>query len=242
MIKLLASSLTAALLLCAGAANATVMIATISGDYNDDPDWNSWTMELRYNTSGLEFEQIGLTRTYTWNASSGRPSPIQYARGSFFGQEPCPLPDSWDGSCFYYNEDDELVEIYRPPVEVSFDLTTFYSFSIEQSTSTYDEFFNYVFSFEGPDVHITGLGEIARGLPPSITRPVTIREYGEYGSALIGGISPGGPHTEYLSVALSPGGIPEPATWAMMITGFGLAGLSLRRQQRVGGTRRAVAG
>lgn len=30
-----------------------------------------------------------------------------------------------------------------------------------------------------------------------------------------------------------PGGVPEPATWAMMITGFGLAGAALRRRTRV---------
>jgi hypothetical protein len=36
---------------------------------------------------------------------------------------------------------------------------------------------------------------------------------------------------------VSPGGVPEPATWAMMIAGFGLAGAAARRR----GTVRAVA-
>lgn len=30
-------------------------------------------------------------------------------------------------------------------------------------------------------------------------------------------------------IPISPGGVPQPAAWAMMVTGFGLVGLSLRR-------------
>jgi hypothetical protein len=48
-----------------------------------------------------------------------------------------------------------------------------------------------------------------------------------------------GPHDGY-SLAFSPGignggggGVPEPATWAMMLTGFGLAGMALRRRRLV---------
>ena len=36
---------------------------------------------------------------------------------------------------------------------------------------------------------------------------------------------PGGP--------VSPGGVPEPGVWALMILGFGLAGSGLRRQVRL---------
>jgi len=36
----------------------------------------------------------------------------------------------------------------------------------------------------------------------------------------------------YVGPGPSPGGVPEPATWAMMITGFGLAGAALRRRGR----------
>ncbi|MEW5684436.1 MAG: PEPxxWA-CTERM sorting domain-containing protein [Pseudomonadota bacterium] len=34
-----------------------------------------------------------------------------------------------------------------------------------------------------------------------------------------------------LSGAPSPGGVPEPSTWAMMIAGFGLAGAAMRRRR-----------
>ena len=31
----------------------------------------------------------------------------------------------------------------------------------------------------------------------------------------------------------SPTGVPEPASWALMLSGFGLAGVALRRQRRL---------
>jgi hypothetical protein len=34
-----------------------------------------------------------------------------------------------------------------------------------------------------------------------------------------------------LDAAATPGGVPEPATWALMLTGFGLAGSALRRRR-----------
>ena len=34
------------------------------------------------------------------------------------------------------------------------------------------------------------------------------------------------------AVVNPPSAVPEPATWAMMITGFGLAGTALRRRNR----------
>ena len=36
----------------------------------------------------------------------------------------------------------------------------------------------------------------------------------------------------YVAISEAPAGVPEPATWAAMITGFGLAGGALRRRRR----------
>jgi len=36
---------------------------------------------------------------------------------------------------------------------------------------------------------------------------------------------------DYVEGPMEPGGVPEPSTWAMMITGFGLAGAALRRRR-----------
>jgi hypothetical protein len=39
------------------------------------------------------------------------------------------------------------------------------------------------------------------------------------------------PNIEGINAFTFPGGVPEPATWAMMILGFGIAGLQLRRRK-----------
>ena len=43
------------------------------------------------------------------------------------------------------------------------------------------------------------------------------------------------------AVAPPPGGIPEPASWAMMLSGFGIAGSAMRRQRKAGLKKAAVA-
>ena len=35
------------------------------------------------------------------------------------------------------------------------------------------------------------------------------------------------------NLSLAVGAVPEPATWAMMIAGFGLAGVAVRRRSRI---------
>jgi hypothetical protein len=41
-------------------------------------------------------------------------------------------------------------------------------------------------------------------------------------------------HVDWIGSVLFAGGIPEPATWAMLISGFGLAGFALRRRRQLG--------
>ena len=47
------------------------------------------------------------------------------------------------------------------------------------------------------------------------------------------GIPAGGMYLDNVSVEYVSGGVPEPATWALMISGFGLAGSALRQRRRV---------
>jgi PEP-CTERM motif len=37
----------------------------------------------------------------------------------------------------------------------------------------------------------------------------------------------------FLSANVGPGGVPEPASWALMIAGFGLTGAAMRRRTKV---------
>lgn len=43
----------------------------------------------------------------------------------------------------------------------------------------------------------------------------------------------GGNAFEYDNIAVATGAIPEPATWGMLITGFGIIGAALRRRRRI---------
>jgi len=42
-----------------------------------------------------------------------------------------------------------------------------------------------------------------------------------------------GDNSQYITANVTAGGVPEPATWALMIGGFGLAGAALRRRAAV---------
>jgi len=56
--------------------------------------------------------------------------------------------------------------------------------------------------------------------------------YDTYFDGGLGGLN-GAPGTVQGEFKMISGGVPEPATWAMMITGFGLVGATLRRRRAV---------
>jgi hypothetical protein len=73
----------------------------------------------------------------------------------------------------------------------------------------------YTMSFVAPqDMHFIG---IIKGGPPGVFT----------------GSDGRGPILDYMAVDITPlGGVPEPATWAMMLLGFGSLGAALRRRRR----------
>lgn len=58
----------------------------------------------------------------------------------------------------------------------------------------------------------------------------------EFNNGIFWGLNEGKKHGEWITAdfSLTPSAVPEPATWAMMITGFGLAGAALRRRRAAG--------
>jgi hypothetical protein len=68
----------------------------------------------------------------------------------------------------------------------------------------------------------------------------SLNSLGDYGNVWLIGASSPNPDNRYDAFKLTsitvntPQGVPEPATWAMMIIGFGAAGVALRRRKSIG--------
>lgn len=88
--------------------------------------------------------------------------------------------------------------------------------------------FNTVFDFEGSNYVFSANGGVfqvyAEGDP--LLAPL-ISGYFNIGNAALSELTPYTPQVDV------PGAVPEPATWAMMIAGFGAAGIALRRRRRI---------
>ncbi len=54
---------------------------------------------------------------------------------------------------------------------------------------------------------------------------------GNYTNPIAGGFGVGNIHFQLLEDSPAPAGVPEPATWSLMIGGFGLAGAAFRRRR-----------
>ena len=206
MSKMLGAAVAAVALSYAGAASGAVMLANLAGDWNDSPTWDSWSVELLYDTNGLTPSQDGTYHSYSWSTADGTPSPLIQAKGVFNGRTPC-----------YY--DDNCI---RTPFSISFDLTEFTSFNIDVNWA-------YSFSLTGAGVELSGLGNYFNPTEIDIASPFYINSYGDYGRGKIGDTDLGSPHTHLISIVAAP--VPEPATWAMMIIGFGTVGSVVRRRR-----------
>jgi len=188
-------------------ASAALMVTRIIGDYNDDPMWRWWEIEMRYDTSHFASPVNGV---YHWNAASGTPSPLLDVKGYVQG-DTCAPWDAGIGLCT------------SSPFVINFDRSSFTSFTIIRSPSNYD------FTFEGPGIYFGGMGFYSVASNPKIDENFTMGAYGNYGYGEINGLPVGMLHTEFLSVTKTS--VPEPAAWAMMIAGFGLAGGALRHRR-----------
>lgn len=206
MRRIIGAAVAACALLWAGAAGSAVMMAELSGDWNDHPTWRTWSIQVVYNTDNLYQQNTPDGPIYRW--ASSLPPALISATGTFIGT-----------SCGAFDTD-----CAPEPVQAHFDISTATSFSI-----SLEQYF-YKFSFEGLGVSLTNIGQFRDSYAPlSINDPILIIGGGDYGNGTINGVNVGMPHTHQLLVtALS---VPEPTTWAMMIIGFGLAGSALRRNQ-----------
>ena len=203
MMKRAITALAAAAALWSGAAAAAPMLVTIEGDFNDDPVWSHWQVQIRYDSDlGVVDMAPDLSR-FTWDQSLGTPSPVSSVQGFVV-----PLTDPPPTYHFLFTD----------PTSVTFG-----------RGSTFDRF-----QVAGPGWSVD-LGEIPLLGPdhPTDYRFDTpwSRPMMEYGSWDIG-IETGLPHVHGV-VSVERLTVPEPATWGLMILGFGMAGAVLRRRRHL---------
>lgn len=192
-------------------ASAAIMLAKISGDWNDDPYWRSWNVEFVYNASELKQSGDNDLMTWAWNRNDDK-NAVHYFKASFVRD-----------TCSNWGDDEGCVSV----------LETFsYEFARSEISSLvfrqYDGFL-YDIVIGGPDLaasfeHYVLTPPFA---PPS--QDFYINGYGEYSNARLRGDRYGNIHTHI--VDLKALAVPEPQSWALLILGFGLAGSALRQRR-----------
>jgi hypothetical protein len=199
----------AALVTLAGQANAAIVQATLGGDYDDlRPNYISWQAMLVYDTSLGDLTVTPTSEVLTWNSGMASPSPLIDFSGQIFGTQ-----------------------------GTTFDFTSATSFTITRDAG------HYLFELSGTDFTARiGFGYLQSSPQPldpgntdfSLDTDYHHIDHYAYGDLFANGH--GRPGYSYLltvtKLADSPAGVPEPATWAMMLCGFFGLGAVLRGRRR----------
>ena len=120
------------------------------------------------------------------------------------------------------------------------------SFTLTLGSNTYDlSFVNsgnfspyYLFGFNADSgtfvsQSVGGFPTILAGIKNSFTEGFFVRNDANYTLVRDYASNAGEIYFDHVSISMSTGAVPEPATWAMLITGFGLVGAALRRRTAV---------
>jgi hypothetical protein len=204
------AALAAACALWAGPAAAAQMQAWMQGDFDDDPNWSYWEVTIRYDSDLGVISDIPEGKAFTWDAGMGSPPAVMSIEG-FVTSQQAGTPD-------YH-----------------FSFTDFTSFRIERGSY----FDNFQAAGPGFDLYlgdnVFGVGTGHPGFTDLRFDTSWTRSQDEYGDWHIG-IQTMLPHAHGEMTVTALTAAPEPATWAMMIAGFGMAGSVLRWRRRVEAT------
>jgi hypothetical protein len=208
----------AAALAFASQAGATVMTAALNGSFdpirlgpNHQFIGGGWDAALTYDTDFGVASTVGGEQKLNWTLASGGPSPVTGGLLTAFG---------FDGTSYSYN------------------LNSLTSFSLTRSV------LGTIFSFTTADISFVAT-TYRPGQPHDLGADLDLDAAYSY-STFQSGLNPmsstistndftGSAYTDIIKInatpALAP--IPEPATWGLLILGFGGVGAVLRRRRQV---------
>jgi hypothetical protein len=197
----------AAIIAWAGPVGAVGVVASLAGSFNDDPLHSGWRATWIYD---VDPSLVADTTTLfngspetrlSWTSASADPAPLHSLSVDVFGAAP-----------------------------ITFLATEFTSFTVHRSN------YDYVLSASGlgfsfdigfaPAVQYPLIAPLGAdlGLDQAYAHSFQPPAFGSYGHW---SLNSGLPETQYLAVSVTP----EPATWGLLILGFGGLGTALRRRR-----------
>lgn len=210
-------TLASAALLSAAPAHAAreIMQATIAGDFNDNPLFEDWVMQIRFDPALGEIVPTEAGNRLVWNSSSGTPSPVFSVIG---WANPHSQPPLW-------MSEDEWLRV-KPGTYHVYRLGGFTNVSLEHTAWSY--FFHVEGTQGGVSVGHVGLP----GYTPPLEDPAGPFDFSSpyekyFHFTYSDGFGVGTSHT--YSVKVEAIMVPEPTTWGLMLLGFGGIGVGLRR-------------